>query len=87
VAHLLDDSRPDPVLFLCKALGYTWLTARAVLQIRPGKRMSPDALITASEGFGRLSPQNARQIVNFWHHDHSESHPKKQAHRNGVPER
>ena len=87
VAQLLDDSRPEPVLFLCKALGYTWLTARAVLQIRPGQRMSPDALITASEGFGRLSPQNARQIVSFWHHDHSESHPKSPARRNGVPDR
>ena len=69
VAQLLEDSRAEPVLFLCKALGYSWLTARAVLQIRPGKRMSPDALAMASEGFGRLSRQNAQQIVSFWHHD------------------
>jgi uncharacterized protein (DUF2336 family) len=87
VAQLLDDSRPEPVLFLCKALGYSWLTARAVLQIRPGQRMSPDALIAASEGFGRLSRQNAQQIVSFWHHDHPECQPKAQAHHNGVPAR
>jgi hypothetical protein len=87
VAQLLDDSRPEPVLFLCKALGYSWLTARAVLQVRPGQRMSPDALIVASEGFGRLSRQNAQQIVNFWHHDHSESQPNGHAYRNGVPDR
>lgn len=87
VAQLLDDSRPEPVLFLCKALGYSWLTARAVLQIRPGQRISPDALIVASEGFSRLSPQNAQQIVSFWRHDHSESQPNGHVHRNGVPER
>jgi uncharacterized protein (DUF2336 family) len=69
VAQLLEDSRAEPVLFLCKALGYSWLTARAVLQIRPGKRMAPDALTMASEGFRRLSRQNAQQIVSFWHHD------------------
>lgn len=85
VAQLLDDSRPEPVLFLCKALGYSWLTARAVLQVRPGKRMSPDALIVASEGFGRLSRQNAQQIVSFWHHDHSENLPKAHAQGSGVP--
>jgi len=69
IAQLLDDSRAEPVLFLCKALGYSWVTARAVLQMRPGKRMSPEALKTACEGFGRLSRQNAQQLVSFWHHD------------------
>lgn len=68
IAQVLEDSRPEPVLFLCKALGYSWMTARAVLQIR-SKRMSPEAMNTASDGFARLSRQNAQQIVSFWHHD------------------
>jgi uncharacterized protein YceH (UPF0502 family) len=87
VALLLDDSRPEPILFLCKALGYTWLTARAVLQIRPAKRMSADALILASEGFGRLSRQNAQQIVGFWHNDHFANPPTRHARCNGVADR
>ena len=87
VALLLDDSRPEPVLSLCKALGYTWLTARAVLQIRPAKRMSADALSLASEGFGRLSRQNAQQIVGFWHNDHFANQPTRHARRNGVADR
>jgi uncharacterized protein (DUF2336 family) len=87
VAQLLEDSRAEPVLFLCKALGYSWLTARAVLQIRPGKRMSPDALAIASEGFGRLSRQNAQQIVSFWHHDQFASQPIGDAQGNSVRNR
>jgi uncharacterized protein (DUF2336 family) len=87
VAQLLDDSRPEPVLFLCKALGYSWLTARTVLQIRPAKRMSADALILASEGFGRLSRQNAQQIVGFWHNDHFANLPTGHARRNSVSDR
>jgi uncharacterized protein (DUF2336 family) len=87
VAQLLDDSRPEPVLFLCKALGYSWLTARTVLQIRPAKRMSADALILASEGFGRLSRQNAQQIVGFWHNDHFANLPTGHARHNSVSDR
>lgn len=75
IAQLLDESRAEPVLFLCKALGYSWITARAVLQVRPGKRISPDALKAASEGFGRLSRQNAEQLVGFWHHDQFTNQP------------
>jgi uncharacterized protein (DUF2336 family) len=84
VAGLLDDSRPEPVLFLCKALGYSWLTARALLQIRTAKRISADALIVASEGFGRLSRQNAQQIVGFWHNDQFANPPAGPARPNGV---
>jgi hypothetical protein len=87
VAQLLDDSRPEPVMFLCKALGYSWLTARTVLQIRPAKRISADALILASEGFGRLSRQNAQQIVGFWHNDQFANPPTGHARRNSVPDR
>jgi uncharacterized protein (DUF2336 family) len=86
VTRLFDDSRLEPVLFLCKALGYTWLTARAVLQIRPAKRMSADALMVASEGFGRLSRQNAQQIVDFWHNDQFAIPPAGHVRRNAVPE-
>ncbi|MGZ5804842.1 MAG: DUF2336 domain-containing protein [Xanthobacteraceae bacterium] len=87
VAQLLDDSRPEPVLFLCKALGYSWLTARTVLQIRPAKRMSADALISASEGFGRLSRQNAQQIVGFWHNDQFANPPAGHARGSRLPDR
>jgi uncharacterized protein (DUF2336 family) len=86
VTRLFDDSRLEPVLFLCKALGYTWLTARAVLQIRPAKRVSADALMMASEGFGRLSRENAQQIVDFWHNDQFANPPAGHVRRNAVPE-
>jgi hypothetical protein len=71
-------------LFLCKALGYSWLTARTLLQIRTAKRISADALIVASEGFGRLSRQNAQQIVGFWHNDQFANPPAGPARANGV---
>jgi uncharacterized protein (DUF2336 family) len=83
VAQLLDDSRLEPVLFLCKALGYSWLTARAVLQIR-AKRIPANELIVASEGFGRLSRQNAEQIVGFWHHDQFAGQPVEYARSNSI---
>jgi uncharacterized protein (DUF2336 family) len=83
VAQLLDDSRLEPVLFLCKALGYSWPTARAVLQIR-AKRIPADELSVASEGYGRLSRQNAEQIVGFWHHDQFAGQPVEQAPSNSI---
>jgi uncharacterized protein (DUF2336 family) len=87
LARLLDDSRPEPVLFLCKALGYSWLTARAVLQIRPAKRISAEALTVASEGYGRLSRQNAQQIVGFWHNDQFSNPPTEHARGQRLPGR
>jgi uncharacterized protein (DUF2336 family) len=66
VAQLFGDGRPEPILFLCRALGYAWHTTRTILQLRTGMWMDADALIASSEEFGRISPQNAQHVVSFW---------------------
>jgi uncharacterized protein (DUF2336 family) len=65
VAQALSDSQADRVVILAKALGYSWSTARAILQLRP-KRIAPDALLAASEEFSRTGQRKAQQVLDFW---------------------
>jgi hypothetical protein len=54
------------VLILCKAVRSKWPTARAVLQLRPGPRVSAPALTEACDDFTRLSPSSAQQMLHYW---------------------
>jgi hypothetical protein len=69
IVQLLSDARPEPIVFLCKALGYAWSTVQIILQSRPAMRMSAHAMVKASEAFERVSTQNAQLIVGFWRHE------------------
>ena len=67
VDRLMGGDRPDPVLILCKAVGWGWPTARAVIVARPsGKVTSAPALDAAFSNFERLSPATAQRVMRFW---------------------
>ena len=65
--RLMSGDRPDPILILCKAAGYGWPTARAIIVARPGsKGTSAPALDAAFANFEKLSPSTAQRVVRFW---------------------
>jgi len=67
VDQLVLSERPDPILILCKAAGYGWPTARAVILSRPAiKPPSNQVLDTAFINFEKLSPSTAQRVVRFW---------------------
>jgi uncharacterized protein (DUF2336 family) len=65
--RLMAGDRPDPILILCKAAGYGWTTARAIIMSRPSaKGTSNGALDIAFQNFEELSPSTAQRVVRFW---------------------
>jgi uncharacterized protein (DUF2336 family) len=67
VDRLMSGDRPDPVLILCKAAGWEWPTARAIIVARPnGKGTSTQGLDAAFANFERLSPATAQRVMRFW---------------------
>jgi uncharacterized protein (DUF2336 family) len=65
--RLLNGDRPDPILILCKAAGYGWPTARAIMVARPAaKRPSSQLLDAAFVNFEKLSSSTAQRVVRFW---------------------
>ena len=67
VDRLMGGDRPDPVLILCKAAGWEWPTARAIIVARPnGKGTSTQGLDAAFANFERLSPATAQRVMRFW---------------------
>ena len=67
IDRLMEGERPDPVLILCKASGFGWATARAIMTARPGRKGTSTAGIDAAfANFDRLSPATAQRVVRFW---------------------
>lgn len=67
VDRLMAGDRPDPVLIMCKAIGFDWGTVRPIILVRPeGQRMSAKALEAALNNFDRLSPSTAERVLRFW---------------------
>jgi uncharacterized protein (DUF2336 family) len=66
VDRLMSGDRPDPILILCKAAGWGWPTARAVIQSRPHVNASSHALDNAFSNFERLSGATAHRVMRFW---------------------
>jgi uncharacterized protein (DUF2336 family) len=67
VDRLMASERTDPVLILCKAVGFEWPTVRAIINVHPGaKRTSTQALEEAHMNFDRLSQSTAQRVVRFW---------------------
>ena len=65
--RLMAGDRPDPILILCKAGGFGWTTARAIIMSRPSaKGTSTPALDAAFANFEKLSPSTAQRVVRFW---------------------
>lgn len=73
VDRLMNGDRPDPVLILCKAAGYSWPTARDIILARlGGKGKSQPSLDTALLNFDKLSASTAKRVVRFWQVGQSE---------------
>lgn len=67
VERLMSGDRADPVLILCKAVGFEWRTVRAVIQARAvGRRVSAQTLDSAFANFERLSFATAQRVLRFW---------------------
>lgn len=67
VDKLMNGERPDPILILCKANGFSWSTARALILVRPGLGGKSSATLDeAQANFERLSPATAQRVVRFW---------------------
>ncbi len=65
--RLVNGDRPDPILILCKAAGFSWASARAIIMSRPGgKGTSTQALDAAFANFEKLSASTAQRVVRFW---------------------
>jgi len=67
IDRLLAGDRPDPVLILGRASGFSWDTVRAVITARPGgKGTSTQAIEAARDNFEKLTAPTAQRVVRFW---------------------
>ena len=67
VDRLMNGERPDPILILCKAAGYSWPTARDIILARLGnKGKGAPSIDAASANFDKLSAATAKRVVRFW---------------------
>jgi hypothetical protein len=67
VDRLMGGERPDPILILCKSVGWGWPTARAIIGARLGhKANSSQGLDAAYSNFERLTASTAIRVIRFW---------------------
>jgi uncharacterized protein (DUF2336 family) len=67
VDRLMAGDRADPILILCKSVGWGWLTVKAIMTaMSDGHAMSSRDLDAAFANFERLSPTTARRVIRFW---------------------
>jgi uncharacterized protein (DUF2336 family) len=71
VDRLLSSDRLDPILILCKSVGWDWPTVKAIIDVMPGGRTaSATELDAAFVNFERLSPTTAQRVMRFWQVQH-----------------
>jgi uncharacterized protein (DUF2336 family) len=67
VDRLMGGERPDPILILCKSIGWGWPTARVIIGARLGRKAnSNQGLDTAYSNFERLTAATAARVIRFW---------------------
>jgi uncharacterized protein (DUF2336 family) len=67
VDRLMSDEGPNPILVLCKWVGWEWPTARAIIGLRPGRKAnSSRALDAAHADFERLTAERAWSLITLW---------------------
>jgi uncharacterized protein (DUF2336 family) len=67
VDRLMVGERPDPILILCKSIGWGWPTARAIIGARLGRKAnSSQGLDAAFSNFERLTTATAARVIRFW---------------------
>lgn len=66
--QLLSGERHDPALIIGKALGFDWITVKALIELRLGPdraAASPD-IEEAHHNFERLVPPTTQRVLGFW---------------------
>src|SRR5262249_11878606 len=67
IEGLVHGERIDPILILCRAVGFGWPTARAIIMMRPGVQgTSTQGLDAAHDEFNKLSQSTAQRALRFW---------------------
>jgi uncharacterized protein (DUF2336 family) len=67
IERLMTGEQADPALILCKAAGFSWPTAQAVMTIAAGDaRPTRQALADAAANYDLLSQAAAQRVVRFW---------------------
>jgi uncharacterized protein (DUF2336 family) len=75
VEQALLDERPDMVLILAKAIGYSWATAKLLLLLRTaGRGAAQHDLDLALQSFDRLQVSTAQRAVRFYQSRRNVSH-------------
>ncbi len=65
--RIMANKRADPALVVCKALGFGWQTARAIILLQTrGHGMSAHSLEMKSRNFEKLSKSNAQDVMRLW---------------------
>jgi len=66
VDQVMCGDRIESQLILCRAIGFGWATARAVIHIRPSGPPSPQRLVELCDDFARLSTTTAKKVLRLW---------------------
>ena len=75
IEQALLDERPDMVLIIAKAIGYSWATAKLMLLLRTGGLgASQHDLDLALHSFDKLQVSTAQRAVRFYHSRRSTEH-------------
>jgi len=67
IERLMTGEQADPVLILCKATGFDWATAQAVMTVcATGRKPTRQMIADANANFELLSQAAAQRVVRFW---------------------
>jgi hypothetical protein len=66
VESAMSEDRPDTLLVLARAAGLSWPAVKAVLAMRARTRARSDSDARSLAAFERLTPETAKQIVEFY---------------------
>jgi uncharacterized protein (DUF2336 family) len=67
VDRLMGGDRPDPILILCRSVGWEWPTVKTLITARSNGKSPPSHVLDAAfNNFERLSPATAQRVMRFW---------------------
>ena len=74
--RIMGNKRADPALVICKALGFGWQTARAIILLQArGQGMSAHSLENKSRNFDKLSISGSQDVLRLWYNLHEVNQP------------
>jgi uncharacterized protein (DUF2336 family) len=67
LTRVIDEGEPEPLLILCRAIGFEWPSVRAILQLKEAnRRNASDLMTTLCEQYTRMKPSSAKQVMKYW---------------------